>query len=131
MARKHRFESPALQYLFDRYVGDDPEQQATYEEGLANAQIARAIYDLRTKAKLTQAALAARLGTQPSVISRLEDAAYQGHSVAMLRRVAEALGQRLEIRFLPREVAATRAKPAPKAPVRKKPMARRATGSRS
>ena len=106
MARKHRFESPALQYLFDRYVGDDPKQVATYEEELANAQVARAIYDLRTQAKLTQAALAKRMGTTASVVSRLEDAEYEGHSVAMLRRVAEALDRRLEIRFLRRRKAA-------------------------
>ncbi len=131
MARKHRFESPALQYLFDRYVGDDPEQQATYEEELANAQVARAIYDLRTKAKLTQAALAERVGTQPSVISRLEDSAYEGHSVAMLRRVAEALDRRLEIRFPRRKVAAARAKSTAKAATRKKTATRRKTGTRS
>jgi DNA-binding XRE family transcriptional regulator len=106
MPRKHRFDSPALQHLYDRYVGDDPEQQATYEEGVANAQVARAIFDLRSGAKLTQSALAELVGTSPSVISRLEDADYEGHSLAMLRRIAAALDRRLEIRFLPRQVAA-------------------------
>ena len=33
------------------------------------------------------------------MISRLEDADYSGHSLAMLRRVAAALGRRVEIRF--------------------------------
>jgi hypothetical protein len=39
------------------------------------------------------------VGTTPSVISRLEDADYERHSLAMLRRIAVALGQRVEIRF--------------------------------
>jgi hypothetical protein len=39
--------------------------------------------------------------TSASVISRLEGADYQGHSLAMLRRIAAALNQRVEIRFLP------------------------------
>jgi len=32
---------------------------------------------------------------------RLEQDDYQGHSLAMLRRIAAALGKRVEIRFLP------------------------------
>jgi hypothetical protein len=35
------------------------------------------------------------------VICRLEDADYEGHSPAMLRRIAAALGKRVEIRFVP------------------------------
>ncbi|NLX21224.1 MAG: transcriptional regulator, partial [Phycisphaerae bacterium] len=48
-------------------------------------------------------------GTTPSVISRLEDADYQGHSLSMLRRIAAALNQRVEIRFIPagKELART------------------------
>ncbi len=36
------------------------------------------------------------------MISRLEDADYDGHSVSLLRRVAEAVGKRVEIRFVPK-----------------------------
>jgi hypothetical protein len=32
---------------------------------------------------------------------RLEDADYEGHSLAMLRRIAAALDKRVDIRFLP------------------------------
>ena len=62
--------------------------------------IARKIYELRTKAKLSQAELAGKVGTTQSVISRLEDADYDGHSLPMLRRIASALEKRVEIRFL-------------------------------
>jgi len=92
--------APALRKLYDRYVGTSPKRQAAYEEELANAQVARAIHDLRTSAKLTQAALAKLAKTTPSVISRLEDSDYQGHSLAMFRRIAVALDRRVEIRFL-------------------------------
>jgi transcriptional regulator with XRE-family HTH domain len=54
----------------------------------------------RTKAGLTQKELAKHVGTTPSVISRLEDADYRGHSLAMLRRIARALNKRVEIRFV-------------------------------
>lgn len=100
MGRKSRFESKALQYAFDRYIGTDPVRIESYEEELVNAELARKVYDLRTEAGLTQRELAKMVDTTASVISRLEDADYEGHSLAMLRRVASALGKRVEIRFV-------------------------------
>ncbi len=41
------------------------------------------------------------MGTTASVICRLEDADYEGHSMAMLRRIAAALKKRVEVRFVP------------------------------
>jgi len=58
------------------------------------------IHGLRTTAGLSQRALANKIGTTASVICRLEDADYEGHSLAMLRRIAAALGKRVEIRFV-------------------------------
>ncbi len=66
-------------------------------------EIAQQVYDLRTDAGLTQKELAARVGTTPSVISRLEDADYDRHSMAMLRRIAKAVGYRVQVRFVPGE----------------------------
>ena len=63
--------------------------------------MAELIHQARTAAGLSQRELAARVGTTASVICRLEDADYDGHSMAMLRRIGEALGQRVEVRFVP------------------------------
>ncbi len=101
MAGKKKVKSDALQYAYNRYVGKDPVQVAAYEEELANAELARKIYELRTKAGFTQRELARLVGTTASVICRLEDADYAGHSLAMLRRIAAALNKRVEIRFVP------------------------------
>lgn len=76
-------------------------RQAELEEARASAEVARRIYELRTKAGLTQAQLAKHVGTSRSVISRLEDDDYKGHSLGMLRRIAAALDKRVEIRFVP------------------------------
>ena len=56
---------------------------------------------LRKKAGLTQQQLAELVGTKGSVISRLEDDDYAGHSLRMLQRISAALNCRVEIRFLP------------------------------
>jgi transcriptional regulator with XRE-family HTH domain len=99
MPRPSRFQFRGIQHIFDRFVGDDPERIAAYERALSNARAAQAIYDLRTEAGLTQTQLAQRVGTTASVISRLEDADYEGHTLAMLSRVAAALGRRVEMTF--------------------------------
>jgi ribosome-binding protein aMBF1 (putative translation factor) len=91
----------AAQFLYNRYVGSDSGKAAEYEEELLNAEIARRIFQLRTKAGLSQRDLARRIGTSASAICRLEHADYEGHSLALLKRIAGALEQRVEIRFVP------------------------------
>jgi len=98
---KKKPESPALKRLYEDYIEGDAEQEAAYEEHLANAEIARKIYDLRNDAGLSQRELAKRIGTSASVICRLEDADYDGHSLSMLQRIAACLDKRVEIRFVP------------------------------
>lgn len=93
--------SAALRYTHRRFFAGQPERLVELEEARASAEVARKVYELRTKAKLTQKELASRVGTTPSVISRLEDDDYSGHSLAMLRRIAAALHTRVEIRFVP------------------------------
>jgi ribosome-binding protein aMBF1 (putative translation factor) len=87
--------------ILNRMAGESQELRRLTEEARINAAVAQLIYAGRTKAGLSQAELAEKLGTKQSVISRLEDADYEGHSLNMLQRIAAALGQNLEIRFLP------------------------------
>ncbi|MCX6644757.1 MAG: helix-turn-helix transcriptional regulator, partial [bacterium] len=80
----------AIEILHRRYFEGHPERIASLKEEEANLDVAIKIYELRKKAGLTQKELAKLVGTTASVISRLEDADYEGHSLAMLRRIAEA-----------------------------------------
>lgn len=77
----------------------NPELAKAVEAESFNADIAQQVHDLRTEAKLTQKQLAERVGTQQSVISRIEDADYDGHSLTMLKRIASALDRRLKVDF--------------------------------
>lgn len=115
-SKKRKFESPAVQFLYDRYVGNDSRRIVAYEQEALNAEIARRIFDLRTKAGLSQRELAERIGTSASAICRLEDADYEGHSLFLLKRIAQALDTRIEIHFLPAKVAPHRARTAARAP---------------
>lgn len=87
----------------DRMIGDDPEMRRMIAEAEVAMDIGQLVYDARIGASLTQAQLARKIGTTQSVISRIEDADYRGHSLTILRRIAEALGLRLEVRLLPRD----------------------------
>lgn len=102
MPRQRKKTTDALEIL-DRRVPPTPEDRNLREIFDQRMEVAEVIYQARTNAGLTQAQLAKSVGTTTSVISRLEDAEYQGHSLAMLRRIAAALGQRVEVRFVPED----------------------------
>lgn len=92
--------SDALEML-ERRVAAQPARRKNLETARANADIAHKIRELRVAAALSQTQLAKLIGTTASVICRLEDSDYEGHSLAMLRRIAGALNCRVEIRFVP------------------------------
>jgi len=101
MAKMTKPTSDAVEVLHRRFYEGKPSRLKDLEEARANEEIARKIYELRTAAGLTQTQLAKHIGTTASVICRLEDADYEGHSLAMLRRIGVALNQRVQIRFVP------------------------------
>lgn len=101
MPKKAKPVSDAVEILHRRVYEGNPARLKNLEEARANEEIALKIHELRATAGLTQTELAKLIGTTASVICRLEDADYEGHSLAMLRRIASALNQRVEIRFVP------------------------------
>jgi len=103
MGKRRKGSSDARQILHRRFVGDDAARQASLEAERVNARVARLIYDVRTARQLTQSQLAELIETTQSVVSRLEDADYEGHSLSMLKRIAQALNLELRVTMTPRE----------------------------
>ena len=91
--------------IIQESIDRDPELQEMVRESSINAQVSLIIYDVRKQAGLTQKQLADLIGTTQSVIARLEDADYEGHSLSMLVRIAAALDRKIKIEMLPKEVA--------------------------
>ena len=90
----------ALEILKRRRVRD-LELQNLYEEEKVNFQAALAIREAREAAGVTQEELANLIGTTQSVISRLENANYEGHTLKILERIANELKHRLIIHLEP------------------------------
>jgi DNA-binding XRE family transcriptional regulator len=99
---KKKKTSDAVEILHRRYYEGKADRIAQLEEARAEDELARVIHGLREQAGLTQARLAKLVGTSESVISRLEDSEYRGHSLTMLKRIAAAVDKQVEIRFVPR-----------------------------
>ena len=87
--------------ILKKRLGGDPQELAELiaEEKL-NVYVARMIYEARTEAGLSQNDLAEMVGTKQQAIARLEDADYDGHSLSMLQRIADALGKKLALSFV-------------------------------
>ena len=83
--------------------------RARTRQGFAQAYDARApeyemigqLLAARTRAGLTQDAVALRMGTTKSAVSRLEGAGKHTPSLATLRKYAQAVGCELEVRLVP------------------------------
>lgn len=108
MTARKNTQRTATEILDERFFRGKPEMEALLAEEEANAEVAGLIHQARSAAGLTQQQLADRIGTTKSAISRLEDADYRGHSLAMLRRVAAALGCRVRMEFEPAKARASR-----------------------
>ncbi len=95
--------SNAVKILHQRYIGEDPERKASLEQERVGAEVARTICELREQAGLSQRELAEKIGTTQSVISRLEDSDYDGHSLSMLGRIAKALNRQVQVVMQPKD----------------------------
>jgi transcriptional regulator with XRE-family HTH domain len=70
----------------------------SFARTLQQIDLALLVREIRENAELTQADLARKVGTTRSVIARLEDAEYTGHSLTTLERIAMVCGVALKLR---------------------------------
>jgi predicted transcriptional regulator len=78
---------------------NNPEFRDEYARADAEFQLIEALVSARTRAKLSQAEVARRVGTTQSAIARLEGGGVSP-SISTLRRYAEATGAKLEINLV-------------------------------
>jgi predicted XRE-type DNA-binding protein len=103
---EQKFSSEGLQWLYDKYIKDDSEAVELFKEYEVKADIAKQVYDLRTAAGLTQAQLADLVGVEEPEIDLLEQADYEGDSLAMLVRIASVVHRKVEVRLVPDPLSA-------------------------
>jgi len=108
IVRPVKMTTDAVAILHKRF--SSPESEAYMVEELERVLIGNQVYDLRTKARMTQSALAKKVGTTASDIDCLENADYEGHSLPMLRKIAAVFGMRIELNFVPDTKAKTATK---------------------
>lgn len=90
---------------FDLYLEEqlkDPAFAERFEKAGEAWEVALQIAALRERAGLSQKQLARKLRTSQQNVSRLESPSYEGHSLTMLRRVAEALGATIRVTIAPK-----------------------------
>jgi ribosome-binding protein aMBF1 (putative translation factor) len=85
---------------FDLYLEEqlkDPDFKERFRNAGEAWDVAIQIASLRKKYGLSQKELAKRVRTSQQQISRLESPSYEGHSLSMLRRVAEVMGATVHV----------------------------------
>jgi len=89
---------------FDKYLDEqllDPEFAERFKKAGKAWDVAIQLSSLRELKGLSQQELAKLVGTSQQQISRLESPSYEGHSLSMLRRVAEALNATVQLKIMP------------------------------
>jgi transcriptional regulator with XRE-family HTH domain len=90
---------------FDVYLEEhlkDPAFAERFEKAGEAWEVALQIAALRQRAGFSQKELARKLRTSQQNVSRLESPSYGGHSLTMLRRVAEVLGATVRVTIAPK-----------------------------
>jgi len=98
------YETTMKKTNFDRYLEEQLRDKAFAERFKRAGEawdVALQIAALRQRAGLSQKDLAKLLKTSQQQVSRLESPGYEGHSLSMLRRVAEALHAHVRVTFEP------------------------------
>ena len=94
---------------FDLFLEEqlrDPDFAERFKRAGEAWDVAMQLAALREKAGLSQKELARKLKTSQQNVSRLESTAYEGHSLSMLRRVAQVLGATVKVTITPKEATA-------------------------
>lgn len=76
-----------------------------YDDLALEYQVANQMLTARSRAGLTQDAVAEKMGTTKSAVSRLESAGKHAPSLATLKRYAAAVGCELQVKFVPQKAA--------------------------
>lgn len=90
---------------FELYLEEelkDPDFAERFARASEAWEVSLQLVKLRERAGLSQKELAKKLRTSQQSISRLESANYEGHSLATLRRVADALDATVHVTFKPK-----------------------------
>jgi ribosome-binding protein aMBF1 (putative translation factor) len=83
--------------IVERRMRKSATYRRNFERTLHQIDLALLVREMREEADMTQVELAKRIDTTQSVIARLEDAQYTGHSLAMLERIAAVCGVALKL----------------------------------
>jgi ribosome-binding protein aMBF1 (putative translation factor) len=78
---------------------NDPEFKKAWDALDPEFQVLKAMIKGRERTGISQAELARRIGTKQSVISRLERGAFSKATLETIKKVADALDMRLELRL--------------------------------
>lgn len=100
MSRKNPHVGGSLDAYIAKRSAREPGFSEAVQEAFDHLQLARKVKALREKRGLTQAELAALIGTKQPAIARLES----GRAVPkfeLLEKIARALRLRLDVRFVP------------------------------
>lgn len=81
----------------DHWYGGDPEWNQMVQEEMIKARVGQIVYHLRTEAGLSQTRLAEMTGATQAMISKVENADYDGDYFGLLLKVCFVLHRKIDV----------------------------------
>jgi len=96
-----KLSSDAHQWMYERYIKDDPEAHAFLKEVKVQADLAGQIYSIRNRLHMTREDLAEFSGLSPEIIEDLEESDYGGDWDEAIEKINSAFHQWFQKVILP------------------------------
>jgi len=93
--------SDAVEWMYNRYIKDDPEAQAFLQELRVHADLAGQIYAIRTRLRMTSEDLAEFSGLTAEAVEDLEESDYDGDWDEAIDRINAAFRTWFQTVILP------------------------------
>lgn len=74
-----KLSTDAVAWAYNEFIKDDPERIARFELVRAQSALARSVYDIRNRLKMTREDLAKESGLTPEAIEDIEESDYDGN----------------------------------------------------
>jgi len=97
--KKHT--SDAVEWVYRRYIKDDPERVARTELLRKRADLAQQVYDIRNKLRMTRDDLAEVSGLTPETVEDIEESDYDGDWDEAIEKVNSGFRQWFQTVVLP------------------------------
>ena len=97
MSSKKQNEGDSFDYLYNRFIKGNPEEERLFEEEYTKSKLGLQLGYLRDEAQMSQRDLAERVGTTETMIDDIENGDYDDCPISIIQKIAMVFGMSITL----------------------------------